>query len=693
MKSGLRKRLTHFGIGDKILALCLSFCIILPIIVGGIAYSVAMGVMHQETKTTLLNQVSTTKELTAQFEKASQNLTDKTGFLDILKDQIRKTSVGKTGYMFVMDSKGTILVHPKIEGQNMAQLDFIQEMMRTKDGYIRYNWEGRDKVVAYAYYAPFDWIIGSGSYIEEFEGPLEAIKNAIILSVILSSIIGGCIAYFLARSITGPLNQSVRMITELSKGHLGNRLSMKRRDEIGTMAEAMDSFADYLQFSVMKTIHRIADGERAEPIQLKDPQDEIAPALNQMIETLNALLGQMGVLIGDAQEGRLQTRGDITRFVGIYRELVVGINDMLDAITIPLNESLRVAERYAAVDFDARFDEQITVQGDMLVLKNQLNHIGEHVGTELKALISEISGHVANLSHSAESSAATVEELAAGADAIAQNVDNVQRNAEFTKDSISQVLHAMEDLSTSVTTVASKVDTVSRLTQDADQISTRGVSQAGAAGEGIQAINTAVSDVGTIISEIRNQMIEIGKIVDIISNIADQTNLLALNAAIEAARAGDAGLGFAVVANEVKTLAQDSQGSAENIATIISSLQRQSEKASHAMNLATSEVSKGSLAITDTLTFFHSIAEQTKQISMHMNEVAALSEEEAASVEEITASVSEVSKMATSTAEEAVGAAAASEEAAAVLKQLSGMQELLAQASVDIKTSMTRLTG
>jgi methyl-accepting chemotaxis protein len=595
--------------------------------------------------------------------------------------------------MYVIDSKGTLVVHPNREGENLAEYDFIQTIMKTKNGYIRYPWEGRDKVVAYTYYEPYDWIIASGSYLAEFEGPLEAIKNAIIVSVILSAIIGGMIALILARSITGPLKRVVEMISELSRGHLGMRLSMKRRDEIGTMAGAMDSFADYLQLSVIKTLKMIANGEKAEQIMQKDSDDEISPALNKMITTLNALIEQMEVLIGEAREGRLKTRGDLSRFVGTYQELVAGINKMLDAITIPLNEALRVSERYANVDFEARFDDKIVVRGDFLELKDKLNHIGIHVGKELKSVIREISDQITSLSHSAESSAATVEELAAGADTIAQNVDNVQTNSEFTMRSVGQVLTAMEELSTSVSAVAAKVDSVSRLSKDADSTSSQGVTKAAVAENGINAINGAVNDVGIIINEIREQMIEIGKIVDIISTIADQTNLLALNAAIEAARAGDAGMGFAVVANEVKILAQDSQGSAENIAKIISSLQKESEKAAYAMDLATNEVSKGSLAITDTITFFRSIADQTKQISMHMNEVAALSEEEAASVEEITASVSEVNKLATSTAEEAVGAAAASEEAAAVLKQLSEMQVILAEASLKIQTSMTRLSG
>ena len=119
---------------------------------------------------------------------------------------------------------------------------------------------------------------------------------------------------------------------------------------------------------------------------------------------------------------------------------------------------------------------------------------------------------------------------------------------------------------------------------------------------------------------------------------------------ITAARAGDAGMGFAVVADEVKTLAQESQGSAENISKIITSLQQQSERAATAMNLATTEVSRGSAAITETIELFHSIAGQVEEISQHMMEVASLSEEETAAVQEITSSVSEVKDMASETA-------------------------------------------
>ncbi|MDD1724322.1 MAG: methyl-accepting chemotaxis protein, partial [Methanospirillum sp.] len=464
---------------------------------------------------------------------------------------------------------------------------------------------------------------------------------------------------------------------------------LQRKDEIGDLAVAMDKFADDLQHIILAGMKQVASGDLSLSVPPRDDQDEISPAFNQLIGSLKDILGEVGFLITGAEEGNLKKRGDTTRFVGAYREVIVGINNMLDAIMTPLNEALRVADLFAQAKFSARFEEQVMAKGDLMALKEGLNTIGK----ELSEAITKVSEQVSALSASSEEAAASVEEITAGASSIAQSSSMVSANADASVKSVEQVLTAMEELNISVTSVATKVDSVNRLSQEANMTSSKGVEQAAVAETGIQAINGAVSDVGTIISEIRDQMNEIGKIVDIIGDIADQTNLLALNAAIEAARAGDAGMGFAVVANEVKTLAQESQGSAENIAKIILSLQQQSERAAAAMNQANSEVSKGSSAISDTIGFFHSIAEQVESISQHMTEVVSLTEEEAAAVEEITASVSEVRSLSNDTAQEAISSASASEESSSALNQVSSIIGDLSLIAARINEAMSRLNS
>jgi len=522
----------------------------------------------------------------------------------------------------------------------------------------------------------------------------DAAATSAVTAVILVTFIIGIIlivfAVILTRSITNPLTRVVLMLGELSKGHLGMRLSLGQKDEIGVMADTMDRYAENLQKNLVGTLQMVAKGEKnIALIPAADDLDEITPAVNTMITTIDSIVGEVGGLIADAQEGNLKTRGNPDQFVGSYQEIIVGINNMLQAITTPLNEALRVADLFAHAKFGARFDENVEVKGDLIALKEGLNTVGR----ELSIVIKEVTEQIGALTASAEEAAASVEEVTAGAASIAQSSSLVSNNADISVKSVDQVLHAMEELSTSVSTVATKVDSVSRLSQEANTISANGVIQAGAAEKGITAINGAVNDVGSIIVEIRSQMDEIGKIVDIIGDIADQTNLLALNAAIEAARAGEAGMGFAVVANEVKTLAQGSQGSAENIGQIITSLQKQSQRAATAMDLATNEVSKGSDAITETIQFFHTIADQVEDISQNMTEIASLSEEEAAAVEEITASVSEVKNLAAQTAEEAVSSSAASEESSAALTQVSNVISDLSVIANRINESMERLNG
>ena len=511
----------------------------------------------------------------------------------------------------------------------------------------------------------------------------------IIFVIIVGVILAATLGTIIGKSITGPLSKGVKVMQEMSLGHLSNRLRLDRKDEIGVLADAMDKFSDDLQFVIISGLKQVASGDISLSVPPRDDQDEIAPAFNQLVGAINGIVDEIGFLITEAEEGRLQKRGDTSQFSGAYQNIIVGINNMLDAITTPLNEALRVADLYSHAKFSSRFDDNVAVKGDLIALKTGLNTIGE----ELSKAISEISIQITNLSASSEEAAASVEEITAGSASVAQSSGVVSSNAERSVNAIEQVLTAMEDLSTSVTVVASKVEAVNRLAQEANDTSSRGVAQAAIAENGISAINGAVNDVGTIISEIRSQMNEINKIVVIISDIADQTNLLALNAAIEAARAGEAGMGFAVVADEVKTLAQESQGSAENIAKIIRSLQQQSERAATAMNLATNEVSKGSGAITDTIKFFHTIAEQIEDISSNMTEVAGLSEEEAASVQEITASVTEVKNMTTETAEEAVGSSAATEETSAALNQVSTIISDLSTVATRINDSVSRLNG
>ncbi len=636
------------------------------------------------SRTVVNHMAARNAEYRANWEKTMEK--QNTDVLDSLKKIMVRTDVGKETIVKIEEEwiDYTTAVKGLVDLVNAGKMDEARDF--------------RDKETLPRLEAVTNTIEGYQSFIVELAETAKknsdvAAANAfmaiMLIAVIIAIILIG-FAFILTRSITGPLSRVVEMLGELSKGHLGMRLSLDQTDELGIMASTMDNYAEKLQKNLIGTLQMVAKGEKnIQLIPAADDQDEIAPAVNTMITTIDSVVGEVNGLIADAQEGKLKTRGKPEQFVGSYRDIIAGINNMLEAITIPLNEALRVADLFAHAKFGTRFDESVEVKGDLIALKEGLNTVGR----ELSVVIREVSDQVGALTASAEEAAASVEEVTAGAATLAQSSNMVSTNAETSVKSVEQVLNAMEDLSSSVSTIATKVDSVSRLSQEANTLSTNGVTQAGVAEKGIAAINESVNDVGSIIVEIRSQMNEIGKIVDIIGDIADQTNLLALNAAIEAARAGDAGMGFAVVANEVKTLAQESQGSAENIGQIIASLQQQSERAAKAMEQATSEVSKGSDAITDTIQFFHTIADQVEDISQNMVEVASLSEEGAAAVEEITASISEVKNLSELTAQEAVGSSAASEEASAALNQISTVISELSVIATRINGSMDRLNG
>jgi len=499
----------------------------------------------------------------------------------------------------------------------------------------------------------------------------QAMFNSLILTTLIITTICSLllllISWIIIRNLTRRFNFLLNGMKEVGKGNLSYRINLTGNDEITHIGASFDSMATNLEEETYKINQNL-----------------------QRSKQTNAAIMRMAE---DIKKGKLDTKIKTDNFEGEFLITVQSVNELLDAITVPVNETLRIAERYARVDFSARFDESLRVEGGLFTLKERINQIGIHVGTELGTAIREVTTEVNSLITSSEEASSRIEEVTEGSVEIARSSRIVSKNADSSLKSVEQVLKAMDNLNTSVFTIVSKVNDVNSLSHEANCTSSDGIKQAAAADSGIRSINNAVTNVESIIKDIKKQMDEIGKIVEIIGGIADQTNLLALNAAIEAARAGDAGKGFAVVANEVKSLAQESQSSSDNIAQIISSLKKQSDQAVYSMNHATTEVEKGSKAITDTIIFFHTIAGQVEEISSHMTGIRVLSNEEAAAVEEITASITELKGLSEETVNEAVGTASESEKSSIAIKQVSDIVENLSFITTKINQCMSRLNA
>ena len=515
-----------------------------------------------------------------------------------------------------------------------------------------------------------------------------AAKTTLIIVTIIGAIIGVGFSIALTRSITIPLENTVKMIDEMGHGHLGMRLSMNRKDEIGILATTMDTFATNLQNEVIRILKMIAAGEKVTSVPIMDENDEIGPALKETSEIINSLIEETKNLASSAAEGNLNIRGNADKFKGGYQEIITGINITLENIIGPVNEAMNLAGAYSFGDFSSRFNNEIIVKGDFIPFKNSLNKIGEETGLAIGQVTKEVDLLLAGM----EETSASVEEVTAGAQNLAHNAGIVSDLSEKSLDGVTQILQTMNDLSITVSSVATQTNEVANLTQEADDLSRQGAELVSKADYEIQKISSSFNETNKFVGEIEKQMENIGTIVNVISSIADQTNLLALNAAIEAARAGDAGLGFAVVADEVKALALESQKSAEKIETLIFDLQNKSRVVTDSMKTSLQDVEEGNKAVKETLSVFNKIAEAIANVSIRVGEVAGASEEQEASVEEINASVHELGNLLEGAAKEAIDSSAATEEASAALDQIT---RVITDATVSIdriSQSMDRFT-
>ena len=198
-----------------------------------------------------------------------------------------------------------------------------------------------------------------------------AATTTMLIVVAIGVLIAIGLGVFISRMITRPLKRGVEMMQEIGKGHLGARLKIETKDEVGVLARAMDDFADDLQKNVIGTMQKIAAGDLSTDVTPKDDKDEISPALKQMTGALRGLVAEAAMLSKAAVEGKLATRGDAEKFQGGYREIVPGVNETLDAVIGPLNVAAEYVDRISKGDIPAKITDNYN--GDFNEIKNNLN--------------------------------------------------------------------------------------------------------------------------------------------------------------------------------------------------------------------------------------------------------------------------------------------------------------------------------
>jgi methyl-accepting chemotaxis protein/FixJ family two-component response regulator len=414
--------------------------------------------------------------------------------------------------------------------------------------------------------------------------------------------------------------------------------------------------------------------------------NEINNNLSQVRDAFTSLINDADMLTRAAVDGLLETRADASRHKGDFAKIVQGVNATLDAMINPVKEAIRVSNMYANSDFSVRFNEKIVVRGDFVDFREALNNIG----IQVSKAVSLINEQVVDLTEASGQAQASLQEIASGAEQIAHNSQKVNTIAINGAQGMEQVSRVMGDLSASVEEVASSMESVADLAKNTDLLSKDGAKLAQKADQSMNKIGESAKVVDDNIGEINAKMNEIGKIVEVIRDLANQTNLLALNAAIEAARAGEAGRGFAVVAAEVKSLAQESRGSAENIATMIGDLQQKSRKSAEAVDVASQQVQQGSKDVAEALNSFNGIVDSVGKISGSTQEVSQAAEQQAASVEEVSASVIEVSGLIDGVSKEASNVAAITEEASASIQEVNKVVEQVNEIATRLSSEMAR---
>ncbi|KAA3634758.1 MAG: HAMP domain-containing protein [Calditrichaeota bacterium] len=352
-----------------------------------------------------------------------------------------------------------------------------------------------------------------------------------------------------------------------------------------------------------------------------------------------------GIALGDVNQdiGKIKSKDEVGMLAKSFENLIAYIQELAG-----------ISEAIAKNDLT----RTVTPKSENDVLGNSF----KLMNTNLRAMIADLTTNT--------------NELVSAATEIASSSEQMSRGAEEQTNQVNQVSTAVEEMAATIVESSKNASEASESSSSASKTATDGGQIVSDTISGMQNIASTVRQSAESITKLSQSADQIGEIIAVIDDIADQTNLLALNAAIEAARAGEQGRGFAVVADEVRKLAERTGKATSEITDMIQGIQSQTEEAVQSMESGIQEVDKGRELTDKAGNSLSEIVTMSELVMNMIQQIATASEEQSTAAEQISQNIESIATVTRETSTGAQQSAAAAEQ---LNRQAEGLKTMVEQ--------------
>ncbi len=569
---------------------------------------------------------------------------------------VLSSNVGGKGYATIFSKNGNVLLHPTMTGENIKDAPFWDIFAKTKEGEVEYTFNGVRKAAYITYFEPWNWSFSFTMNIADMSHGVD--REIVITNVIIAVaalVFAAVILLLLIKSTTKPLQELSDFTSKVSEGNYNSELEYDVNDVIGKTISSVKHMVFELK-NKLGFSNGLLNGLTL-PCVVVD--------LDEKVSFINAhLLEQFGL------------NGQPEDYLGTQVRNLIDISAVSETIDSCIKEEKNFSEIeisgtangkkfYAIIDVAPLQDLDKKLIGAFMVM-NDITAIkeNERAITAQRDTIAETAKEANEISN----------QLSSAADELSAQVEESRKGAEVQQQRASETAAAMEQMNSTVMEVARNAGEASENARSTKEKAIEGQELVSEVVKAIKVLEQNSEKLKSSMEELGLRTESISKVMNVITDIADQTNLLALNAAIEAARAGEAGRGFAVVADEVRKLAEKTMDATKEVGEAITSIQQSTRTNVRVTETAVESVVESTALAARSGDALDEIVRMVEASANQIEEIAAAAEQQSSSSEQISRATEEINVISAESAETTVQSAMAISE---VAKLAANIKELI----------------